>query len=298
MMQFRKMHGCGNDFVVMQTSTLTHLLGQPQALREFVRRLCDRHYGVGGDGLLAWESQSTPDGLHIRMQYWNADGSRAEMCGNGARCVVRDAWEDAGQPDIPVQLHTDNGVRAVRIEGRGDDCVVAVDMGVAEWQPALVPFTAEEVAVDIAVDVPGLTYGVSALSIGNPHAIVFVEDRAKLDSIDLQQLGEPLSTHRRFPRGANASFVCVANGSLHLRVWERGVGPTLACGTASCAALAAARRSGRLTSKQACVQLPGGQVHVQEAEDGHLWLAGPASSVASGSLGHDWLLSVSQRRPD
>ena len=294
MMQFRKMHGCGNDFVVMQASALAHIQGQPEVLHEFVRRLCDRHYGVGGDGLLAWESHATQDGLRIRMHYWNADGSRAEMCGNGARCVVRDAWEDAGQPDIRVQLHTDNGLRAVRISGSGENCEVAIDMGPAQWQPALVPFTADAVAVDIALDVPGLTYRVSALSMGNPHAIVFVEDLGTLASIDLQKLGEPLSTHQRFPRGANASFVCVVDGVLHLRVWERGVGATLACGTASCAALAAARVTGRIRGKEAFVQLPGGRVHVQEGEAGHLWLAGPAASVAHGSLSSDWLLTLPQ----
>ena len=288
-MQFHKMEGCGNDFVVVQATALSPFINQPQQLQQFVQRVCDRHYGVGADGLLAWESDSTEERLHIRMHYWNADGSRAEMCGNGARCVVRDAWEAAGQPHTDLLLQTDNGLRPVRIAGTGNDCVVAVDMGPAEWQPDLVPFTAPEAAVDVAVDVPGLVYGVSALSMGNPHAIVFVEDRAALDAIDLKQVGEPLATHPRFPRGANASFVLVSTDTLHLRVWERGVGPTLACGTASCAALAAARRSGRIDALEAFVQLPGGRVHVREAADGHLWLAGPASSVAHGSLSADWL---------
>jgi diaminopimelate epimerase len=129
---------------------------------------------------------------------------------------------------------------------------------------------------------------------GNPHAIVFVEDRAALDAIDLQEHGEPLATHQRFPRGANASFVFVDDDTLHLRVWERGVGPTLACGTASCAAVAAARRVGRLSATEAFVQLPGGQVQVHETADAHLWLSGPAVLVARGTLSTDWLTPVHQ----
>jgi diaminopimelate epimerase len=293
-MQFRKMHGCGNDFVVLQAASLEALQQHPDALSAFVQRVCDRHYGVGADGLLAWEAQSRAAGLHIRMHYWNADGSRAEMCGNGARCVVRDAWEDAGEPQGPVQLQTDNGVRSARIAGRGNDCIVAVDMGVAEWHADRVPFLGAAPAVDVPLEVGGRTWAVSALSMGNPHAIVFVEVRAALDAIDLQEHGEPLATHQRFPRGANASFVFVDDDTLHLRVWERGVGPTLACGTASCAAVAAARRVGRLSATEAFVQLPGGQVQVHETADAHLWLSGPAVLVARGTLGTDWLTPVHQ----
>ena len=288
-MQFRKMEGCGNDFVVLQAASIASIQNDPAAFNEFVRRICDRHYGVGGDGLLAWESQQNDAGLHIRMHYWNADGSRAEMCGNGARCVVRDAWEHAGQPPGPVLLQTDNGVRPVRINGSGNQCMVAVDMGAAEWQPEKVPFRAEQPAVDIDMQLPGLANGVSALSMGNPHAIVFIEESAHFASLDLKKLGEPLATHARFPRGANASFVHVEGDTLHLRVWERGVGPTLACGTASCAALAAARRTGRVNLEQVTVQLPGGSVQVREDSDGHLWLEGPATLVANGSLSSDWL---------
>jgi len=292
MMHFRKMHGCGNDFVVLQASALGSIVDQPQVLHDFVRRICDRHYGIGADGLLAWESHADAAGLHIRMHYWNADGSRAEMCGNGARCVVRDAWEDAGRPAVPVQLRTDKGVRAVHLDGTHDEPEIAIDMGPAEWRPDLVPFVAEQPAVDLSMHVPGLRHPVNALSMGNPHAIVFVEDRATLEGIDLQSVGAALSTHPRFPRGANVSFVFVDADTLHVRVWERGVGPTLACGTASCAALAAARRTGRLDAQEAIVQLPGGRVQVREAANGHLWLAGPASSVAQGVLSSDWLTQV------
>jgi diaminopimelate epimerase len=289
MIPFSKMEGCGNDFVVVPVASLDAMPQRPATRQRFVRQLCDRHFGIGADGLLAWEAKRHDGSLQVRMHYWNADGSRAEMCGNGARCVVAHAWEEAGRPATPIQLHTDGGVRPATVECRDGNLVVDIDMGPVTWKPEEIPFEAAEPAVDLPLELPGGVRQVNALAIGNPHAIVFVESRLDWESIDLDHVGRPLSEHHRFPRGANASFVLPESDVLHLRVWERGVGPTLACGTASCAALAAARHTHRWMHDTATVSLPGGRVHVREDAAGHLWLAGPAHHVAHGTLDRQWL---------
>lgn len=293
--RFHKMEGCGNDFVVMQLAQLGDLPDRPDDLEEFIRRVCDRHYGIGADGLLAWEVNSRDHApLQVRMQYWNADGSRAEMCGNGARCVVRIAWDEEQGPQQGILLATDAGTRPATVETRGSQVIVAIDMGQAEWQPQQVPFESASTAVDEEIDIAGQRRRVNALSMGNPHAVVFLESRQELEQLDLATHGAPLATHRRFPQGANASFVFIDGDVLQLRVWERGAGPTLACGTASCAALAAAQRTGRFAGSTATVQLPGGRVEVRLEEDEHFWLAGPATYVAEGTLHHDWLALLQQ----
>jgi diaminopimelate epimerase len=287
---FHKMEGCGNDFVVMRWAELGDLPDRPTELEEFIRKVCNRHYGIGADGLLAWGVTSDDHApLKIRMHYWNADGSRAEMCGNGARCVVRIAWDEQKQPQNGILLETDAGTRPATVDTSGAQVVVGIDMGQADWQPQQVPFESTSMAVDEEIDIAGLRRRVSALSMGNPHAVVFLESRQELEDLDLATHAAPLATHARFPQGANASFVFIDGDVLHLRVWERGVGPTLACGTASCAALAAARRTERFAGSTATIQLPGGRVTVRQAADEHLWLAGPATYVAEGTLHPDWL---------
>lgn len=292
MIPFVKMHGCGNDFVVLRTSDLESV---PLPPAELARRVCDRHFGIGADGLLAHAPVRSTGASRVRMQYWNADGSRAEMCGNGARCVVRDAVERDGAT-TPLILATDAGEHTAeyRIEPDGRVCV-ALSMGKPAWQPSEVPASLpagpppDGAVLDELLEVGGAMLPVSVVSMGNPHAVVFVPDRDALEQVALADVGRALAEHVTFPAGANASFVAMENGALHVRVWERGAGPTLACGTASCAALAVAVRSGRLAARHTTVHLPGGAVEVWQEDCGTLWLAGPAVTIAAGNLSAELL---------
>jgi len=295
MIPFVKMHGCGNDFLIVRETDL--LEGDPESGRwrfdpqVLARRGCERHFGVGADGLLVYGPRPARDGVpHVRMRYWNADGSRAAMCGNGARCVVRLAVE-RGEVEAPLVLDTDAGPRPAQVVRRdGQVATVEIDMGPPGWEPDAVPVLAAGPLVAAPLRVGETNLAVTAVSMGNPHAVVVVPDRAALAAVRLEEEGRTLSQHDVFPAGANASFVAVEAGALHLRVWERGVGPTLACGTATCAAFATARRLELLAATRAAVHVPGGAVEVSQDDAGHLWLSGPAVYIARGSLSAELLV--------
>lgn len=278
---FVKMHGCGNDFAVVRAADWDAALESSGLdAAGLVRRLCDRHRGLGADGVLAYAPLATS---RLRMTYWNADGTRAEMCGNGARCVIRLA-HDRAECTAPLVLETDAGSHAARVTATGGVATwVELAMGRPAWEPARVPVASERALVRTPLEVGEARFEVTALSMGNPHAVVFVRDAASLNELDLETLGRALAEHAVFPAGANASFAAVEGSALHLRVWERGVGPTLACGTAACAAVTAAARLQILPRVRTAVHLPGGTVEVWD-EDGVVWLAGPAVRVAEGTV--------------
>ena len=281
MTAFVKMHGCGNDFVVLRHADLEAFHFDSASLPRFVRDVCDRHHGLGADGLLTY---ATLSGERLRMHYWNRDGSRAEMCGNGARCVVRLAWERS-EVGSPLELETDAGTHAAAMLPRPPAPPwVEIEMGAPRWDGASVGLRDGSNLLDTPLDLGAGELRVTALDLGNPHAVVFVRDRAALAAVELEATGRALAEHPLFRRGANASFVAVEGNALHLRVFERGVGPTLACGSASCAAFAAATRLGLLTASAGSVHLPGGSVEVRADADGRLWLRGPALRVAAGTL--------------
>jgi diaminopimelate epimerase len=291
---FVKMHGCGNDFLVIREVDVVEGDAETGHWRiapaELARRACDRHFGVGADGLLVYGPRPAADGVpHLRMRYWNADGSPAAMCGNGARCIVRIACERDGVT-APLVLDTDAGPRPARMERRaGSVATIDIDMGPPAWEPQAVPVLAASPLVASPVRIGERELLVSALSMGNPHAVVVVPDLAALASVSLQNEGRALAEHALFPAGANASFVAVHDAALHMIVWERGVGPTLACGTATCAVFAAARRLRLLSQDRAAVHVPGGRVEVRQDAAGHLWLAGPAAYIATGRLAAELL---------
>lgn len=304
MIPFVKMHGCGNDFVVVREQDLR--VGGPAAPAGeeidsldsddwvvapdvLARRVCDRHFGLGADGLLVFGPRPAHGGTsRLRMLYWNADGSRAAMCGNGARCVVRLAVE-SGDAEAPLILETDAGPRPSTVVPDEGNLHVEIDMGAPIWDPVAVPVRADQPVVDGPFEVAGTPLRVSALSMGNPHAVVFVGDPESLRRVALDVLGRGLAIHPDFGQGANASFVAVEADVLHVRTWERGAGATLACGTATCAAFAAARRTSRIATDTATVHVPGGRVEVRRTPDDHLWLCGPATIVAEGVLSPEWL---------
>ncbi|WP_027485057.1 diaminopimelate epimerase [Rhodanobacter sp. OR87] len=271
-LRFSKMHGIGNDFVVLDCRQRAFPLDAAQ-----IRALADRHTGVGFDQLLSVEPARSPDGAFY-YGIWNADGSPSGQCGNGVRCVA--AWlHRAGALAIgkDVAIESPSGPVTVRLL---DAHEVAVDMGEPVFEPARISFAADAAADRYAIDAAGETLDIGAVSMGNPHAVVTVDDLA--DPV-LARLGPLLTSHPRFAQGANAGFVQrLDRRHLRLRVHERGAGWTLACGTGACAAMAVLRRRGEVDATVA-VELPGGTLRIDWAGPGHtLWMTGPAAFAFEG----------------
>jgi diaminopimelate epimerase len=285
-MEFTRAHGTGNDFVV-----LADLDGTGEPLTDaLVRALCDRRHGLGADGVL--RLAPPVDGAHVTMDHRNADGSRPEMCGNGVRVVAKHLVdhglvppEDAGL----LRIATRAGIKAVRVRLGADGRVteVAVDMGPPSLEPADVPFEAEDPSALLhPVEVDGTAVELSVVSMGNPHGVVVVDD---VDRAPVTTLGPRLETHQRFPEKANIGFVQVIDrDQVRLRVWERGVGETAACGTGACAAVVALQRLG-FVDEEVEVRLRGGRVTVNARPGGTVTLTGPAVEVAHGVLDDAWL---------
>lgn len=271
-LQFSKMHGNGNDFVVLDCRAREFPLNVAQ-----IRALADRHTGVGFDQLLSVEPARDPS-CAFYYGIWNADGTPSGQCGNGVRCVA--AWlHRAGELalDDSVRIESPSGPVTVRLLAAGE---VTVDMGEPVFEPARIPFVATVAAdaYEIALDDESIRIG--AVSMGNPHAVVVTED---LSDPALERLGPLLSCHKRFPAQANAGFVQrVDRGQLRLRVHERGAGWTRACGTGACAAMAVLHQRGEVDDS-AQVTLPGGTLRIDWAGSGHtLWMTGSASFVFEG----------------
>ncbi|MEV8521107.1 diaminopimelate epimerase [Dyella marensis] len=274
-LRFSKMHGIGNDFVMVDARAAGFALDA-----EEIRALADRHAGVGFDQLISIEP---PRDASCRFYYglWNADGSSANQCGNGVRCVA--AWlHRAGELTLgeTVRLESPSGPVTVRLLAADR---VTVDMGEPEFRPAQIPFDAAAPAERYALDTDGQTLEIGAVSMGNPHAVVTVDD---LGAPALYRLGPALTGHPRFAQGANAGFVRIVDrGHLRLRVHERGSGWTRACGTGACAAMAVLRLRGEVDDSVQ-VDLPGGRLQIDWAGPGHtLWMTGPAAFAFEG----EWL---------
>lgn len=271
--EFSKMQGLGNDFFVFDAPAAgTHL--DPIT----VRALADRRTGVGFDQALMLE---TPRDSNNRVFYriFNSDGSEVEQCGNGARCIA--ALLHARAPQLGREMTMESTAGIVRARVR-DDGLVAVDLGVPNFDPGSLPMDASAEALVYTLDVAGETLEFGAVSIGNPHVVIPVPD---LNSAPVARLGPAIERHRRFPRGANVGFMQIVNrGQIRLRVFERGVGETLACGTGACAAVAVGRSRGLLDA-DVRVDLPGGSAQVSWSGAGQpVWLSGPATTVFSGMI--------------
>jgi diaminopimelate epimerase len=280
-LRFTKMQGAGNDFVVLDATRAPLDLG-----REQLRRLGDRHFGVGADQILVVERSATP-GVDFRYRIFNgASGDEVEHCGNGARCFVRYVHEHGLSERPLLHVETLNNRLELRL---GDDGRVSVDMNRPRFDPAQVPFDARGlVAREVAglalwpLDVDGGTVEVAVLSMGNPHAVTFVDD---VDTAPVTTLGPRIEHHPRFPRRVNAGFVQVVDrGHVRLRVWERDAGETLSCGSGACAAAVAGIRLGRLDPR-VDVDTRGGRLTVQWAGgDATVQMSGPAETVFEGEI--------------
>ena len=269
-MQFVKMQGIGNDFVIIDGFRIPEV----PDMAELSRRICDRHFGVGADGLIRMEPSPCAD---ARMRIFNSDGSEPEMCGNGLRCAAQ-FLRDEGIVDKDVMtIETLAGILTVTFDERG----ITADMGEPILEAAKIPVAAETNRVVIEID--GRTLNFFCVSMGNPHAVTF--DLYPEDD-SFYRLGPALETHPAFPAKANIEFCRVRDGGIDVRVWERGDGETLACGTGACATLTAAATLG-FAAKQSAVRLPGGTLQIEWKSDNHLYMTGPAEAVFVGEWGRE-----------
>jgi len=272
-LQFTKMQGTGNDFVVLD------LISQNFRPRpEDIRRLADRHFGIGCDQVLLVEAPRTPE-VDFRYRIFNGTGEEVEQCGNGARCVARFVRERRLTSKRSISVETSTGVLTLRMRNRSD---VEVNMGVPELEPSNIPFvaTARQSCYPLCVD--GVEYDIGAVSMGNPHAVLRVK---KLASAPVETLGPQIEGHKAFPRRVNAGFMQVmSDKQIRLRVYERGVGETLGCGSGACAAVVYGNLRGWLRDT-VTVELPGGKLTVKWAGEGEpVHLIGPTEMVFEGSI--------------
>lgn len=274
-LSFTKMHGLGNDFVVFDAETT----GLPDSAR--LRALADRHTGIGFDQALALYPPRRPD-TDVYYRIFNADGAEVEQCGNGARCIAAHVAARAATADPSRELRMDSPGGLVRARVMADG-VVAVAMSVPDFAPAAVPFLADAEADTYRLDGPtgtGAALEVSAVSMGNPHVVLRVAD---VLLAPVASVGPALEYHPRFPQRANVGFMQIVSAShIRLRVHERGVGETRACGTGACAAVAVGRRLG-LLEERVDVDLPGGRLSVEwKGASEPIWLIGPTATVFEG----------------
>ena len=276
MLSFTKMHSLGNDFVLLDGVRRPMHLG-----RDLIQHLADRHRGIGYDQLIVAEPGQ--NGADFSMRIFNADGSEAEQCGNGARCFAK-FLHDEGLTD-QTRLVVDTGSRLIQVEIE-DNWQVMVDMGAPGFEPSALPFDVQDEANVYQLEVAGQMVEISAISMGNPHAVLLVDD---VDTAPVERLGSAIERHSRFPQRTNVGFACpITRSKIRLRVWERGVGETLACGSGACAAAVACYRFG-LIDEEIEVELPGGIASVRWLGQGPVFLRGPAVTVYRGEIDPDAL---------
>ncbi len=280
---FTKMHGCGNDYVYVVADRVRP--ADPAAL---ARRVSDRRFGIGGDGLIMLCPSPSAD---VRMEMYNADGSRGEMCGNGIRCVARLHYERSDGRKNPIVVDTDCGPKTIVLKLAGGRAVAAtVDMGAPILEGREIPVNRDGRVIDYALAVGDREYRITAVSMGNPHCVIFVEDDSVfgLDDAEFARLGRLFEHHPFFPRRVNTEFILpLSRNRLKMRVWERGSGETLACGTGACAAQVAAVLTDR-ADRNATVELRGGVLEIEwrerGPEAGHVFMTGEAVEVFGGEI--------------
>ena len=271
--KFTKMHGIGNDFVVIDAYTQAVALNATQ-----IRQIADRHFGVGCDQLLLVERPTVPD-VDFRYRIFNADGGEVEQCGNGARCFVRFVHDKGLTQKREIRVETARGIISPKLEDNGQ---VTVNMGAPHFALGDIPFIADNPAPTYALNVAGAQVVIAALSMGNPHAVQVVDD---VETAPVAMQGPLIETHPRFPQRVNAGFMQIIDTNhIRLRVFERGSGETLACGTGACAAVVAGIQLGLLLSPVQ-VSMRGGELNIDWAgEDAPVWMTGPAETVFQGEI--------------
>jgi len=275
---FTKMEGCGNDYVYINGFTQSVPAEEKPAL---VRRLSDRHFGIGGDGVIFINPAKEAD---FEMEMWNADGTRSEMCGNGIRCVARYVYDFGLTDQKEFSIVSAGKVKYMTLyEQDGQISAVRVNMGQPILEADQIPVRADHSPViNVPIEVQGKEYRMTCVSMGNPHAVVFVDST---EDFPLEQVGPYFENHPCFPNRTNTEFVQVIDRSrVRMRVWERGTGETLACGTGCCATAVACVLNG-LTDNAITVEVLGGALQIEwDRENDLVWMTGPATVVFSGEI--------------
>ena len=286
-MKFTKMHGCGNDYIYVD--------GSKEKVREkdkpeLVRRLSDRHFGIGGDGVIFINPSEEAD---FEMEMYNMDGTRAEMCGNGIRCVAKFVYDKGLTDKTSISIVSCGKVKHLELSVEdGKVSAIKVNMGQPILKAEEIPVTIENndgfmikddgAVISAPIEVGGQNYKMTCVSMGNPHAVVFVDD---VSSLELEKIGPLFENHACFPRRINTEFVKVLDReNIEMRVWERGTGETLACGAGACASVVASVLNG-LTQEQVTVKLLGGNLQIRwDREEDLVYMTGPAATVFEGEI--------------
>ncbi|MCX8028287.1 MAG: diaminopimelate epimerase [Thermodesulfovibrionales bacterium] len=273
---FVKMQGTGNDFVLIDCLQNVEFC-KTKDLSQIARYLCDRRFGVGADQILLLRPSDKAD---FMMDIYNADGSQVEMCGNGIRCIARYIWDKGLSKGEILNIETLAGIIRPKKEGN----LVSVDMGEPIFLPDLIPTTinTNPPIVDYPIHVLDKDFKITCLSMGNPHAVIVLDE--EIDSFDVVKYGSIIETHSLFPKRINVEFINIVDrNTIKMRVWERGSGETLACGTGACASAVACMIKG-LVEKDVEVRLRGGNLYISWAQDKHVYMKGPAEEVFRGRI--------------
>lgn len=275
-MKFTKMQGLGNDYVYV--NCFEEKIENPPAVARYVS---DRHFGIGSDGLIMINPSEVAD---FEMEMYNADGSRGEMCGNGIRCVAKYVYDYGLTDKTQISVETLGGIKYLDLTVEdGKVVLVKVDMGKPELKSDLIPIISEnEKVIDEPIEVDGQVYHMTGVAMGNPHTVIYVDD---VKNLDLEKIGPKFENHERFPKRINTEFVhCIDRNTVEMRVWERGSGETLACGTGACA-VAVASILNNLTDTRVTVKLLGGDLQIEwDREKNHVFMTGPAKVVFDGVI--------------
>ncbi len=286
-MKFTKMHGIGNDYVYV--NGFEEKVDDPAKVSEFVS---DRHMGIGSDGLIMINPSKVAD---FEMAMYNADGSRGEMCGNGIRCVAKYVYDYGLTDKTRISVETLGGIKYLDLTvEEGKVTLVKVDMGAPELQADKIPILMDGyeagrgeagTVVDTPIEVEGKVYRMTGVSMGNPHDVIYLDEAEELKNLDIEKIGPKFENHKRFPKRINTEFVKVLDrNTVEMRVWERGSGETLACGTGACAVAVSSILNG-FTDREVTVKLLGGNLKIQwEEESGHVFMTGPATVVFDGEI--------------
>ncbi len=270
---FVKMHGIGNDFIVIDCRDAA-ISQQLSAISELSKRLCDRRFGIGADQILLLHDSATAD---FRMSIFNADGSEVEMCGNGIRCFAKYIWDRDLSSKQVLDVETPAGI--IRPEKAGT--MVRVDMGIPVTEGRNIPVNLDGIVKDHPLKVDDREFRITCVSMGNPHAVIQVDD---VDTFDVKRYGPQIETNNLFPKKTNVEFIQVIDRqTIRMRVWERGSGETLACGTGASAVAVAADMKG-IADKKVTIKLRGGDLVIELHENGHVYMTGPAEEVFSGTI--------------
>lgn len=284
---FTKMHGCGNDYIYVNGAQVKI---ENDKKPEAVRRLSDRHFGIGGDGVIfihPLTGEGAGQQADFEMEMYNADGSRAEMCGNGIRCVAKYVYDKGLTDKEKIRIASCGKVKYLDLAIKeGKVANVRVNMGAPILAVEDIPvISGQKEAIAERIEVEGKEYEMTCVSMGNPHAVVFMKAWEDLDSFAVEKIGPYFENHMRFPKRTNTEFVKVIDrNTVQMRVWERGTGETLACGTGACATVVACVLNG-LTEEEVTVKLLGGELKVQwDRENNTVYMAGPAETVFDGVI--------------